>query len=131
MTSHLRITERRHGDVAVISIAGWLVPDEQDALFSQRIESLLIQGIRNIVLDMHDVSLLDSGGVGILVAKLLTVRDRGGDLRLARLTARSERVLTITHLLTVFTVFTSVEEAVGSFSKASLSAPEQSAGRAV
>jgi anti-sigma B factor antagonist len=62
------------------------------------------------------VTCIDSGGVGTLVAKLLSVRRRGGDMRLVRVTGRTRRVLEITRLLSVFQVFESAEEAIHSFS---------------
>ena len=115
MASHLEMTDELYGDVVVIALTGWLVPDEQDALFTQRIDALVGQGLTKVVVDLHDVALLDSGGVGVLVAKFLTLRRHGGDLRLARLTARTERVLSMTRLLTVFASFDTVEQAVQSF----------------
>ncbi|HJR57865.1 MAG TPA: STAS domain-containing protein [Vicinamibacterales bacterium] len=115
MASRLDITESRVGDVAVISLTGRLVPDEEDILLSERIDSLAGQGFTKVVVDLHDVTLVDSGGIGVLAAKFLSLRRRGGDLRLARLTERTERVLSVTHLLTVFEIFESVEQAVRSF----------------
>ena len=115
MAPHLVITEQRCGDVAVVSLNGWLVADEQDAQFRDCIDALVRDGITKIVADLHDVTMLDSGGIGVLVAKFLTVRKRGGDLRLARLTARTQRVLSITRLLTVFATFDSPDDAVRSF----------------
>jgi anti-sigma B factor antagonist len=115
MPPHLVILEQRVGDVAVLSLNGWLVADEQDAQFKNCIDALVRDGITKIVVDLHDVTLLDSGGIGALVAKFLTVRRLGGDLRLARLSARTERVLSITRLLTVFETFDSSDDAVRSF----------------
>jgi anti-sigma B factor antagonist len=121
---HLDITQQRFGDVAVVSLEGWLVADEQDVRFRNCIDAIVSEGIANIVVDLHDVTLLDSGGIGVLVAKLLTLRKRGGDLRLARLSDRTRRVLSITHLLTAFAAFDSAEAAVHSF----VSEPPHAAG---
>jgi anti-sigma B factor antagonist len=111
----LEIRERRSGDVVVVSLAGRLVPDQEDEIFRECIDTLIEAGHYRIVVDLHDVVLLDSGGIGVLIAKLHSVRKRGGDLRLAHLTPRTERLLSITHLLSVFATFPSVEEAVNSF----------------
>ena len=117
MASQLHIAQRRYDDdVVVVSLTGRLVPDQEDEIFREYIDDLVASGITRIVVDLHDVVLLDSGGVGVLVAKLLTLRNRGGDLRLARLTDRTSRILTITHLLAVFSTFRTVAEAVESFS---------------
>jgi anti-sigma B factor antagonist len=115
LTPHLVITEQRVGDVAVLSLKGWLIADEQDVQFRNHIDVLVRDGITKIVVDLHDVTLLDSGGVGVLIAKLLTLRNRGGDLRLTRLTERTRRVLAVTHLLTIFAPFDSPDDAVRSF----------------
>lgn len=111
----LDISERRSGNVVIVSLAGRLVPDQEDLLFRDCIDGLVDRGVTNIVVDLHDVVLLDSGGIGVLVAKLHTLRARGGDLRLARLTSRTHRLLEITHLLSVFASFDSVAEAIDSF----------------
>lgn len=111
----LDITERRAGNVVIVSLAGRLVPDQEDILFRDCIDALVDRGVTSIVVDLHDVVLLDSGGIGVLVAKLHTLRGRGGDLRLARLTSRTHRLLEITHLLSVFANFDSVADAVKSF----------------
>lgn len=115
MAPHLVITEQRVGDVALLSLNGWLIADEQDVEFRNHIDALVRDGITNIVVDLHDVTLLDSGGVGVLIAKFLTLRNRGGDLRLARLSERTRRVLAVTRLLTVFAPFDSPDDAVHSF----------------
>lgn len=127
MDSGLQITERRSGDIVVLSVSGRFVADEQDPQFSNRINALAAQGLTRIVVDLQGVTLLDSGGIGVLVSKLLTLRRRGGDLRLARLNARTERVLSITRLLPVFAAFPSVEQAVRSF--AAGAQPPELAGR--
>lgn len=115
MAVQLDITERRAGEVTILGLRGRLVADDEDRLFAQEINRLLAAGQTQIVVDFHDVSCLDSGGVGTLVAKLLSARRRGGDVRLMRLTDRTQRVLAITRLLGVFQVFDSEEEAIRSF----------------
>ena len=114
----LEIRERRSGDIAIISLVGRLVPDQEDELFRECIDTLIEGGICKIVVDLHDVVLLDSGGIGVLIAKLHSLRKRGGDLRLAHLTPRTERLLAITHLLSVFSTYSSADDAVRSFSHA-------------
>jgi anti-sigma B factor antagonist len=116
MASQLHIAQRRHDDVVVVSLSGRLVPDQEDLIFREYIDDLVAEGVNKIVVDLHDVVILDSGGVGVLVAKLLTLRNRGGDLRLARITERTARILAVTHLMSVFTMFDTVAEAVQSFS---------------
>ena len=65
-----------------------------------------------IVLDLSGVQYVDSGGVGTLVGLLTSVRSAGGDLKLVAPNQRIRKVLTITHLIEVFKIYASVEEAV-------------------
>lgn len=115
MAAQLEIAETRAGDVTVLTLTGRLVADEEGDLFAQHVDGLVAAGRIHIAVDFHDVTCIDSGGVGTLVAKFLSVRRRGGDMRLVRVTDRTHRVLEITRLLTVFQVFDSTEEAVRSF----------------
>ncbi len=115
MAGQLEIDVRRAGAVTVLTLQGRLVADEADYLFTQHVDALVADGRVNIVADLHGVASIDSGGVGSLVAKLLSARRAGGDLRLASMSERTRRVLEITRLLNVFHVFESVEAAVHSF----------------
>jgi anti-sigma B factor antagonist len=117
MAAQLDIRETRAGDVTVLELTGRLVADEEDVIFASEVNRLIAAGRIQIVADLRDVSSLDSGGVGTLVAKLLSARRRGGDLRLLNLTDRTRRVLEITRLLGVFQVFDSADDAIRSFSR--------------
>jgi anti-sigma B factor antagonist len=114
----LRIVERVVDGIAILDMTGRLVLDEGDATFREHLNDLLARGHTNIVLNLKDVSYIDSAGVGVMVAKFLTVRRAGGDMKLLHLTPRSNRVMTITKLLTVFEAFDSEEDAVRSFKAA-------------
>ncbi len=111
----LRIVERAVGGVTILDMAGRLVLDQGDAAFRDCITELLARGKKQIILNLRDVTYIDSAGVGMMVAKLLSLRRAGGDMKLLHLTARSNRVMTITKLLTVFEAFDNEEEAVRSF----------------
>jgi anti-sigma B factor antagonist len=117
MAAQLNIRETRAGDVTVLKLTGRLVADEEDVIFASEVNRLIAAGRIQIIADLRDVSSLDSGGVGTLVAKLLSARRRGGDLRLLNLTDRTRRVLEITRLLGVFQVFDSADDAIRSFSR--------------
>ena len=116
MAAQLEIAETRAGGVTVLALSGRLVADEEDLDFADHVDRLVADDRIHIVVDFHDVTCIDSGGVGTLVAKFLSVRRRGGDMRLVRVTDRTRRVLAITRLLSVFQVFESTEQAIRSFS---------------
>ena len=116
--STLRIAERVVDGITILDMTGRLVLDLGDGILRDRITELLERGQLHIVLNLKDVTYIDSAGVGMMVAKYLSVRRAGGDVKLLHLTARSNRVMTITRLLTVFEAFEDEDDAVRSFKAA-------------
>jgi anti-anti-sigma factor len=114
--SKLQIEERRIGDVTVLALSGEMLVDDGDLALRQRIHELLDQGQLKILVDLAGVTHLDSANVGMLVAKQKTVRERGGDVKLMHLTDRSQRLLALMKLVSVFEMFENEDEAVRSFS---------------
>ncbi|HXW03879.1 MAG TPA: STAS domain-containing protein [Vicinamibacterales bacterium] len=112
----MTIDERTVGDVTVLGLGGRLVLYDGEADFRQTIEQLISSGRRKILIDLQDVTYIDSAGVGVLVGKYLSVRRQGGDMKLLHLSSRSLRVMTITRLTSVFESFDSEEAALSSFS---------------
>ena len=115
MTRRMKIAERRVGDVTILDLYGRLVMDE-DTSCTEHIDLLVREGRLRILLNLRDVTYIDSAGVGALIAKYVSLRRRGGDLRLLSLSDRVRRVITIAHLLEVFEIFESEDLAVRSFS---------------
>jgi anti-sigma B factor antagonist len=103
-----------HDGIVVADCAGRIVFGEETAELRDRIRALISKGSR-IVLNLADVTYIDSGGLGTLVSLYITARNAGGAVKLARLTQRVGDLLQITKLLTVFEVYGSEEEAVQSF----------------
>jgi anti-anti-sigma factor len=112
----MHVSERRAGGVTVLDLKGRLVLEEGVPVLRDAIDRLVAAGRYQILLDLREVSYVDSCGIGLLIAKLVSVRRSGGDVRLINLTSRSHHLLEITRLLDVFLVFTSEAEAVASFS---------------
>jgi anti-anti-sigma factor len=123
MTRHIKISERRIGDVTILDLQGRLVLDEGDTSCVEHIDLLVRQDRTRVVLNLEDVTYIDSAGVGALVAKYITLRKRGGDLKLLRLSDRVRHVIGIAHLLAVFETFESEELAVRSFASVHHTAP--------
>ena len=114
----LKINVRTLNDgIIVVDCVGRIVFGEETAELRDRIKALISKDSR-IVLNLADVTYIDSGGLGTLVSLYITARNTGGAVKLARLTQRVGDLLQITKLLTVFEVFPSDEEAVQSFRKA-------------
>ena len=115
MSARLRSTEERIGDVTVLRLTGRLVLDEGDLEYKRQIDRLVEAGQVKIVVDLAGVDYIDSAGVGMLVAKLKSVRVKGGDVKLLNLTAKSHRLLALTRLTLAFEIVDTVEQAVKSF----------------
>ena len=115
MPSKLEIDERQADDVAILKLTGQILLDDGDLAFGRRISDLLARGMVRIVVDLGGVTFIDSSGVGMMAAKLKQVRTQGGDVRLLHLTSRSQRLLGMMKLVSVFETFDDEEAAIRSF----------------
>jgi len=112
----MQIEQRTSGDVAIVGISGDITLSKGgDVLLKDKIQSLLQQGHRKIVLDMGNVSYVDSAGLGQLVQVYATTSHLGGSLKLLNLTKRLRDLLVLTKLLTVFDAYDSESDAIASF----------------
>ncbi len=111
----MTISERRFGDVTFLELAGRLVFDDGDDDLRSRVNSLVSEGRLKILIGLTGVAYIDSCGVGVLVAKFVSVRRLGGDLRLLGLSPRCQHVLTISGLMKIFQVFEAEPDALASF----------------
>jgi anti-sigma B factor antagonist len=114
----MQLEERIAGDVAVVKVTGEISLNKGgDVLLKDKIQSLLQQGHRKMVLDLGNVSYVDSAGLGQLVQVKTTATQNGGALKLLNLTKRLKDLLVVTKLLTVFDSFDNEAEALASFTK--------------
>ena len=111
----MQIEERNAGDVTVLNLKGKITLGEGDELLRDKINSLIQQGRRKIVLNLAGVPYVDSAGLGEIVRTFTTVSRQGGSLKLLNLTKRITDLLAITKLLTVFETFDVEDDAVKSF----------------
>src|SRR3989337_3235358 len=111
----MQIDERAAGDVTVLDLKGKMTLSEGDELLKDKINSLLQQGKRKLVLNLEGVPYIDSAGLGEIVRTYTTVSRQGGSLKLLNLTKRIEDLLSITKLLTVFDTYDNEAEAVNSY----------------
>jgi len=113
----MQIEQRAVGDVTVLDLKGRVTLGEGDELLRDKVNSLLNQGLKKIVLNLADVPYVDSAGLGEIVRTYTTVSKQGGSLKLLNLTKRITDLLSITKLLTVFETFDTENEAVRSFTQ--------------
>jgi anti-sigma B factor antagonist len=112
----MQIEERKVTDVMVLDLTGRVTQSEGSELLRDKINSLVNQGYRKIVLNLQGVPYVDSAGLGEIVRTYTTVSRQGGSLKLLNLTKRISDLLTITKLVNVFETFDTENEAVKSFS---------------
>lgn len=113
----LKLNVRTLNDgIVVVDCVGRIVFGEETAELRDRVRGLISTGSR-VVLNLAEVSYIDSGGLGTLVALFTTAQNSGGSIKLAHLTPRVGDLLQVTKLLTVFEVYENQDKAVQSFRK--------------
>ena len=112
----MEIEQRTVGEIVILDLRGKITLGEGDELLKDKVNSLVNQGHRKILLNFADVPYVDSAGLGEIVRTYTTVSRQGGNLKLLNLTKRITDLLAITKLLTVFETFDAENEAIRSFS---------------
>jgi len=111
----VKLTTRQVGDVTVIDATGRITLGEGSSIFRDTIRDLAASGSKKILLNLGEVSYIDSSGIGELVSAFTTVTNHSGTLKLLNLTKRVQDLLQITKLYTVFEVHDDEAKAVRSF----------------
>ena len=115
MAARFTITEVTVGDVSILRMTGRLELEDGDLTFRDYVDRLVANGRLKILLDLKAVTRIDSAGIGMLVSKYLSTQKRGGTIKLLHLTRRSDHLMDITRLATVFEIFDDEADAVRSF----------------
>ena len=113
--AQLTIKERQAGDVTILDLSGKITIGEGSVQLREAVRKLLDEGKKKVLLNLGDVSYVDSSGIGELVSSYTTTNNQGGQLKLLNLTKKIQDLLMITKLLTVFQTFDNEQEAVASF----------------
>jgi len=111
----MQLKTRKIDIVNVVDINGKITLGEGNVILRDTIRNLLARGEKKILLNLGDVTYIDSSGIGELVSSFTTTTNQGGQLKLLNLTKKVQDLLQITKLLTVFEVFTNEAEALQSF----------------
>ena len=111
----VKLTTRQVGDVTVIDVAGRITLGEGSSALREAMKDLVTKGQKKILLNLGDVSYIDSSGIGELVSGFTTVTNSGGNLKLLNLNKRVKDLLQITKLYTVFEVHEDEAAAIRSF----------------
>jgi len=111
----VKLTTRQVGDVTVVDAVGRITLGEGASTFRDTIRDLVSNGQKKLLLNLAEVSYIDSSGIGEMVSGFTTVTNQGGQVKLLNLTKRVKDLLQITKLYTVFEVFDDEAAAVRSF----------------
>lgn len=111
----LKINSRQLEGVTVIECAGRIVFGDEASQLREIVKKEIAENSR-IVLNLGEVTYIDSGGIGTLVSLFTTARNASGDIKLANLTKRVKDLLQITKLITVFESYDDVQKALNAFS---------------
>ena len=117
----MKIETRTVGDARVLDCSGKITLGEGTMSIRGTVRDLVQSGVKKIVLNLAEVSYIDSAGVGELVSTYTTVANNGGQLKLLNLTKRIRDTLAITKLLTIFEVFDDEKAALASFGQQDIS----------
>ena len=111
----MAIEESIWDSVAVLTLEGKLMGGPDSLALHDKVHSLIADGVKHVVIDLHKVTWMNSSGLGALMASLTSLRSAKGELKLANVTRKIESLLVATKLICVFDTYDSVDSAVASF----------------
>jgi len=113
----LRITSGEVDGIAVVWLDGRVVLGEETEGLRNTVKKLIAQGKKHVILNMNNVILIDSAGLGALVAAYSSAKSAGAALLLCHLGTKFNEIMQITRLVTLFEVYNTQKEAIESLSK--------------
>lgn len=111
----MTITEKNAGTIAILDFSGKIMGGPDAGLLNDKLHELIDNNKVRVVADLGNVDWMNSSGLGILIQGLNTMRNNGGDIKLANVTERIKSLLMITKLTRIFEIFDTVDDAVASF----------------
>ena len=113
----MKTSTRKVENVTIVDLSGRITLGEGSVVLRDTVRDLLAKGDRKMLLNLGEVTYIDSSGIGELVSAFTTVRNQGGELKLLNLTKKVHDLLQITKLYTVFDVKDDEATAISSFKK--------------
>jgi anti-sigma B factor antagonist len=117
----VKVTMEEVDGVSLVGLNGRIVLGEESWALREAVKGLIADGKKKVVLNMANVTYIDSAGLGILVAAYVSAKTQGASIRLCALGHKFQEVLQITRLLTIFEVYDTPAAAIGSFRESSAS----------
>jgi len=111
----MQLSTRQKDGVTIVDLKGKITIGSGDVELRNAVLQAVNDGAKKILINLSDVTTIDSSGVGELVSSYTTAKNRGAQLKLVNLPAKVQDVLTVTQLITVFDVYDTEDEAIRSF----------------
>ncbi len=111
----MKLVDYEKEGIFVLEPKGKIMGGPDATLLHEKLHECIDQGKKKVVIDLAQVDWMNSTGLGILISGLTTLKNNGGELKLANVTEKIQSLLTITKLVTVFDAHDSVEDAIKSF----------------
>jgi anti-sigma B factor antagonist len=115
MSAPLHVTQRTAAGVAILELHGRLVLEDGDENLRGAVDELIQAGRLDVLIDLHDVTYMDSAGIGAVVETYLRITHRGGKCKLLNPSLRVQKVLEITRLSTVIETFSDESSALRTY----------------
>jgi len=112
----MKANTRQIEGVTIVDLNGRITLGEGSVVLRDTVRNLLADDRKKILLNLADVTYIDSSGIGELVSAYTQVKNQGGDLKLLNLTKKVHDLLQITKLYTVFEIADDEAKAIKSFS---------------
>ena len=113
----MKASTRQVNDVTIVELSGQIKLGEGASVLRDTVKDLLAKGQKNILVNLGDISYIDSSGMGELISAFTSVRRQGGELKLMHLTRKVRDLLQITKLYTVFEILDEEPAAIAAFNK--------------
>ena len=113
----MKVTTRQVDGITILDLSGRITLGEGSVTLRDTVRDVLAKGSKHILLNLEDISYIDSSGIGELVSAFTSVKNAGGELKLLNLTKKVKDLLQITKLYTVFDIWDNEASAVSAFAK--------------
>lgn len=111
----MKIQDELKDGAVIISLEGKVMGGPDATMFHGKLHEYVNAGNKKVVVNLAKVEWMSSVGLGMLISALTTVKNNGGQMKLANVTENIESLLTITRLVTIFKTYDSIEDAIASF----------------
>lgn len=110
-------SKKSQGDVTILTLSGKIVGGPESLKFNQTLSNLIDEGNVNVILDLSEIELMNSSGLGIIIHSVNQLKQNNGSLKLAKVSDKIRQIMEITKLNSIFESYDTIEEAVESFKK--------------